>query len=305
MRTRARPPASARSSPRPSRPPRICAWTPSSACAQRIAEGDRAAANRVQAAEAEALEILAAAQEQADKMLTEAKQQAQEITEDARRQAREVVNEAGAASREVLRDGTELSGHLRELSGSLRTNAELLLRDIRLAHAEMTARLDQARAGRHAARPGVDDLDVPEFHPGASSEQHRRAGDDRPEHRGQADRRREDPPIADRGVSISPVTSGGVRSGPSRSGRSLAPAASAGEHRRTRGRVRAPRRDDHQPLYDELVHSCPWPGVFHSGLLFAQKPERLPEPRTLSPRPGDAQGRTCVHGALRNPRNVP
>jgi cell division septum initiation protein DivIVA len=124
----------------------------------RIAEGDRAAANRVQAAEAEALEILAAAQEQADKILAEARQQ-----------ARDVVAAAGSKSREVLRDGTELSGHLRELSASLRSNAELLLRDIRDAHAEMTARLDQAapadtRAG--GSSPGIDDLDVPEFHPG-------------------------------------------------------------------------------------------------------------------------------------------
>ncbi len=46
-------------------------------------------------------------------------------------------------------------GNLRDLSDSLRSNAELLLRDIRLAHAEMTARLDQAappRAGTRAAR---------------------------------------------------------------------------------------------------------------------------------------------------------
>jgi cell division septum initiation protein DivIVA len=135
----------------------------------RIAEGDRAASNRVQAAEAEALEILAAAQEQADKMVSEAKRQAAEVTDDARRQAREVVDEAGAASREVLRDGTELSGHLRELSGSLRSNAELLLRDIRLAHAEMTARLDQAAPAdmrSTGSSPDIDDLDVPEFHPG-------------------------------------------------------------------------------------------------------------------------------------------
>ncbi len=124
----------------------------------RIAEGDRAAANRVQAAEAEALEILAAAQEQADKMIAEARQQ-----------ARDIVGEAGAKSRDVLRDGTELSGHLRELSASLRSNAELLLRDIRDAHAEMTARLDQAAPADtrpSGTSPGIDDLDVPEFHPG-------------------------------------------------------------------------------------------------------------------------------------------
>jgi cell division septum initiation protein DivIVA len=124
----------------------------------RIAEGDRAAANRVQAAEAEALEILAAAQDQAEKIVAEA-----------REEAREIVREAGAKSRDVLRDGTELSGHLRELSASLRSNAELLLRDVRDAHAEMTARLDQAAPAdtRSAgSSPGIDDLDVPEFHPG-------------------------------------------------------------------------------------------------------------------------------------------
>ena len=126
----------------------------------RIAEGDRAAVNRIEAAETEALEVLAAAQEQADRMI-----------EDARRQAREIVDEAHGISRGVLRDGTEISNNLRDLSTSLRSNAELLLRDIRLAHAEMTARLDQAapadaRRGTRMSDDPLDDLDVPEFHPG-------------------------------------------------------------------------------------------------------------------------------------------
>ena len=43
----------------------------------------------------------------------------------------------------MLRDGETISGHLRELSDSLRANAERLLIDIRAAHAEMTARLDR------------------------------------------------------------------------------------------------------------------------------------------------------------------
>jgi hypothetical protein len=78
----------------------------------------------------------------------------------------------------VLRDGTELSRNLRELSVSLRNNAERILRDVRLAHGGMTARLDQAGPGaprgddelRFTTRntrdddPG-DDLDVPEFIP--------------------------------------------------------------------------------------------------------------------------------------------
>lgn len=123
---------------------------------ERIAEGDRAADNRVKAAEAEALEVLSAAQDEADR-----------LRESARGDARDIIAEARGAAREVLRDGTELSGNLRELSDSLRANAELLLRDVRLAHAEMTARLDQA--GGPAAEPPVPagaDLDVPEFHPG-------------------------------------------------------------------------------------------------------------------------------------------
>jgi cell division septum initiation protein DivIVA len=127
---------------------------------ERIAEGERAAQNRIEAAEAEALEILANAQGEAEKLLKAAHDE-----------ARAIVGEASGSAREVLRDGTELSGNLRELSDSLRTNAELLLRDVRLAHAEMTARLDQAApaGAQHTpsrATPPDVNLDVPEFHPG-------------------------------------------------------------------------------------------------------------------------------------------
>ena len=127
----------------------------------RIGEGQRAADLRVQAAEAEALEILGAAQEEAERVVAEAEAAAAEAREAAEREAREIVAEASASAREVLRDGSELSGHLRELSHSLRANSELLLRDVRLAHAEMTARLDQV-----SPAPRDDELEVPEFHPG-------------------------------------------------------------------------------------------------------------------------------------------
>jgi cell division septum initiation protein DivIVA len=136
---------------------------------ERIAEGERAAENRVEAAESEALEILANAQEQADRVVREAQARADELRDAARRDAREIVGEASAGAREVLRDGTELSGHLRELSDSLRANAELLLRDVRMAHAQMNARLDQvapdAGAGERPTAIAAD-LEVPEFHPG-------------------------------------------------------------------------------------------------------------------------------------------
>ena len=134
----------------------------------RIAEADRAASARVSAAEAEALEMLAAAQSEAEKLVREATERAEEVRDAARQDAREIVAEASAAAREVLRDGTDLSGHLRELSDSLRTNAELLMRDIKFAHAEMTARLDQGEGGSSGSDPlgDVPELDVPEFHPG-------------------------------------------------------------------------------------------------------------------------------------------
>ena len=89
-----------------------------------------------------------------------------------RPRARELVSEARQATREVLRDGEALSGHLRELSEALRTNAERLLRDVRAAHDELKARLDRAdpdltasRADRRpgSRRPRRDEPDVPEF----------------------------------------------------------------------------------------------------------------------------------------------
>ena len=95
----------------------------------------------------------------------------------AREDAREIVSEAHVVAREVLREGTEMSRNLRELSVSLHKNAEHLIRDVRLAHGGMTARLDQAGPGaprgddvRLPGRRGRDDdpgddLDVPEFIP--------------------------------------------------------------------------------------------------------------------------------------------
>ncbi len=192
----------------------------------RIAEADRAADLRVEAAEAEAREIVdaaraeaagivaearegvrgiheraAAAREEGERhkaaMLDEATSEAARVREEAelygkearqaaRDDARAIIAEAHAAARGVLEDGTELSGHLSELSDSLRRNAERLLNDVKLAHARLTADLDQAapagggidsapRASRNApasssprraSRPSDDDFEVPEFLPG-------------------------------------------------------------------------------------------------------------------------------------------
>jgi vacuolar-type H+-ATPase subunit H len=197
---------------------------------RRIAEADRAADLRVEAAEAEAREIvdaarreaagveaeareavrtiheraaeareeaeaartatLGSASSEAARVRAEAESHAEEAKREAREEARAIIAEAHGAARGVLDDGTELSGHLNELSDSLRRNAERLLNDVKLAHARLTADLDQAapagsvdsapRASRGVPAPGFaspapesprrrpsdDDFEVPEFLPG-------------------------------------------------------------------------------------------------------------------------------------------
>ncbi|MDX6701692.1 MAG: hypothetical protein QOF26_1918 [Baekduia sp.] len=192
---------------------------------ERIAEADRAADLRVEAAEAEARELLdtarreaaateaearegvrliheraAQAREEAEKRKAAAVSEAQaegarlradadayaeETKRNAKVDARDIIAEAHAAARGVLHDGSTLSGHLQELSDSLHRNAERLLNDVKLAHARLTADLDQAapaggtdpapRASRGAGAGaastppparGDADFDVPEFLPG-------------------------------------------------------------------------------------------------------------------------------------------
>jgi hypothetical protein len=153
----------------------------------RIAEADRAADLRVEAAEAEARELVDAARREAAALEAEAREgvrliheraaqarseaearkvaavaeageealrvraaadaYAEETQQDAKRAAREIIAEAHGAARDVLHDGTTLSGHLQELSDSLHRNAERLLNDVKLAHARLTADLDQAAPG--------------------------------------------------------------------------------------------------------------------------------------------------------------
>ena len=169
---------------------------------ERIAEAERAAELRVRAADEEAAEVRAAARRRGGvrrRPLRRARRSRGRRARGARRGrareraprrgrrarrrtrppsgARELLYEARVATREVLRDGETLSGHLRELSDSLRANAERLLLDIRAAHAEMTARLDRVdpdlggpagRAGsRRAAgrRRRTAEPEIPEFIP--------------------------------------------------------------------------------------------------------------------------------------------
>jgi vacuolar-type H+-ATPase subunit H len=133
---------------------------------ERMAAADRDQADRLAQAEARAREILETAQREADDLVSEARDEAARLRagaegdaaglrRDAEAQAREIVTGAHATARHVLHDGTALSEQLDQLSGSLRRNAERLLRDIQLAHEAMVAELDDAAAG-HEATVGAD-----------------------------------------------------------------------------------------------------------------------------------------------------
>jgi vacuolar-type H+-ATPase subunit H len=121
---------------------------------ERIAEAERAAAMRVQAADDEALQVRSEARTEAEQLRDEAASEAGALRDEAARIAlqardraaasvREQLAQARAAAREVLHDGEEISGHLRELGDALRVNAERLLLDVRLTHAELTSRLER------------------------------------------------------------------------------------------------------------------------------------------------------------------
>lgn len=169
----------------------------------RIAEASRAADNRVAAAESEAAEVLLDARRQAQVLHTtaesdaarireEAKREATSIVEEARRQAEEVqriaevfatqtresaeqnsakqIRRARDLAAEVFGDGTEMSHNLRQLSDSLRRNAEILLNDVTAAHRALTARIAEADPDGEPAGGSstpVFDADVPEFIPRA------------------------------------------------------------------------------------------------------------------------------------------
>jgi vacuolar-type H+-ATPase subunit H len=126
-----------------------------------LAAADRDRADGLAQAEAQAREILEVAQREAHGLVAEARDEAARLRagaegdaaalrRDAEAQAREIVTGAHATARQVLRDGTALSEQLDQLSGSLRRNAERLLRDIQLAHVAMVAELEDAAPGNGA-----------------------------------------------------------------------------------------------------------------------------------------------------------
>jgi vacuolar-type H+-ATPase subunit H len=122
----------------------------------RISEADRAAELRVLAAEQEAREILEEAVKDAARRRAAADGYAAEIRAGAAAEASDLVGAARAVAADVREHGLDLSSDIRDLSRALRTNAERLLKDIKQAHARMTADLDEVdpsprRPGRRSA----------------------------------------------------------------------------------------------------------------------------------------------------------
>ena len=165
----------------------------------RIAEAARAYELRVQAAEDEVAELLADARataaevaasadadatrlredarEESTRVLAEARSEAEDVQriaevfatqtrESAEESARKQLGRARDLAASVLQDGTEMSKILSQLSGSLRRNAELILKDVSAAHRVMADKLEEAGETVPTTPTSRTDFgDVPEFVP--------------------------------------------------------------------------------------------------------------------------------------------
>jgi hypothetical protein len=140
---------------------------------QATAEGD--AEQLREQARVEGRRVVEEATREAGEMQRIAEVFAEQTREKAEQDARKQLGRARELAAEVLADGTEMAHNLRQLSESLRHNAETILRDVQRAHRAMTAKLDEAGydAGELPLSPVAADRgdvapdfgDVPEFVP--------------------------------------------------------------------------------------------------------------------------------------------
>ena len=148
-------------------------------------EAEEAAAAATTAATSEALGIIARAEDSASEIVREARQSADTSLAAAEERARGLLEDARATADGVRSEGLEVVSNLREMSNSLRANAERLLGDVQRVHSSLTAQIARVeretgiRVGSSSSRrsrggelpvdgnslPGDDGLDVPEFIP--------------------------------------------------------------------------------------------------------------------------------------------
>jgi cell division septum initiation protein DivIVA len=109
------------------------------------------------------------ARAEAQRIRVEAEKDAARIRAEAEEHARGLVLDARASADGVRAEGMELVSNLRELSDVLRSNAELLLRDIQAIHSRMVGELQEVSTERSDATSGAaaeaDDhqLAIPDF----------------------------------------------------------------------------------------------------------------------------------------------
>lgn len=93
-------------------------------------------------AEGERERILAGLDDEIATARAELQAELKAARDDSVKQCRQIVAEARRVAADVLEDGGELSTNLQQLSSSMRTNAERILRDTQQAHRALMAKLD-------------------------------------------------------------------------------------------------------------------------------------------------------------------
>jgi uncharacterized membrane protein YqiK len=142
--------------------------------AGKVQSTERKAAKVVESAQAEAKRVRAAANADAARIRAEAER----IRADAEEHARGLILDARATADGVRAEGMEIVSNLRQMSDSLRVNAERLLTDIQSIHSRMVGELERVEPGgdtglpsgaadaeeRSMAEPSTEEeLDVPDF----------------------------------------------------------------------------------------------------------------------------------------------
>ena len=149
--------------------------------AARLREEGRTEAEAAKtAATNEALGIVARADESAEQILTEARTSAAATRSEAEERSRGLLEDARATADGVRSEGLELVANLREMAGSLRSNAERLLGDVQRVHSRLVAQIERVErvAGGGAAAPRTSGRDSP------GSAERRRSRDGSPDDAG-------------------------------------------------------------------------------------------------------------------------
>jgi len=117
------------------------------------AEGDRIqmeAAEAKRKADEEAEAVLSQAREHAERTTAEAGEASEQTRAEADERTRALLKETRRIAGEVKHDGLQVISDMREMSDSLRANAERLLRDVQAVHANMVRQIERIESERRS-----------------------------------------------------------------------------------------------------------------------------------------------------------